>query len=364
MLGKTLQALAVEIERQSESKKDYLAPAQRLELQLQEVAPTPEGVPKPPIPVFAMQNGGVKQFGMTPIFNDQLATRLEIPTRYYDRMLTSAPALLAGNVNHWLQKSTDRYMVRTLDGKARAFLSDRYRPLDNVDLAEAVLPIIADKKWEIRDCDLTERRLYIKIVSKDLQAVVVRPGGNHVVHPGLMIANSEVGLGAVKVTPSLHWPHCFNIALMDEAGTSRIHTGKKDERFGDLAAEFFTDDTRKQADKAFWMKVRDIVSATITQDLFTRLVEKFQETVDAKMTGNPIKVVEVIAKKLGFTEVEKTGVLKHLIEGGDLNLYGLSAAITKTAQENESYDRATDLERFGGEIIELSKSEWNVLQVA
>ena len=33
-------------------------------------------------------------------------------------------------------------MVRTLDGHARAFLSDRYRRLDNYDLCEHVLPIL------------------------------------------------------------------------------------------------------------------------------------------------------------------------------------------------------------------------------
>ncbi|MBL0089244.1 MAG: hypothetical protein IPP44_22195 [Ideonella sp.] len=33
-------------------------------------------------------------------------------------------------------------MVRTLDGQARAFLSDRYRRLDNYDLCEHVLPML------------------------------------------------------------------------------------------------------------------------------------------------------------------------------------------------------------------------------
>ena len=33
-------------------------------------------------------------------------------------------------------------MVRTLDGQVRAVLSDRYRRLDNYDLAENVLPIL------------------------------------------------------------------------------------------------------------------------------------------------------------------------------------------------------------------------------
>ena len=35
-------------------------------------------------------------------------------------------------------------MVRTLDGNARAFLSDRYRRLDNYDLLAHVLPMLRE----------------------------------------------------------------------------------------------------------------------------------------------------------------------------------------------------------------------------
>lgn len=371
MRGKTLQELAVEIERQAKSKKDYIAPTKRLEMQLVQTSIPPASgtgaVEFKSTPVLAMQNGDNKTFNMTGIFQEQLATKLEIPIRYYDRMAAEAPALLAGNVNHWLKASTKKYMVRTLDGKARAFVSDRYRPLDNFDLAEAVLPIIGDKRWEIRDCDLTERKLYIKIVSKDLQAVVKRGrhGNDHIVHPGLMISNSEVGMGAVRVTPSLHWPHCFNIALMDTVGTSQFHAGRKDDRFGDLAAEFFQDETRQQDDKAFWMKVRDIVTSTVTEALFKRLVQQFEDAAEATIDGDPVKVVEATAKRLGLRETERVSVLKHLITGGDLSLYGLSGAITRAAQdETVDYDRGTELERFGGEIIELDRSAWKDLQAA
>jgi hypothetical protein len=201
-------------------------------------------------------------------------------------------------------------------------------------------------------------------VSKDLSAVVARKGYTepHVVHPGITISNSEVGQGMVRVAPSLHWPHCFNIAMMDQLATNRMHTGKRDERFGDIATEFFRDETRKQDDKAFWMKVRDVVQATVTQDIFNLMVEKFREATQAQITGDPIKVVEVTAKRYGLAETERISVLSHLIQGGDLSLYGLSGAITRAAQDEAvDYDRGTELERLGGDIIELSRNQWQEL---
>ena len=39
--------------------------------------------------------------------------------------------------------SSPKRMLRTLDGTARALLSDRYRRIDNFEVASAVLPIIS-----------------------------------------------------------------------------------------------------------------------------------------------------------------------------------------------------------------------------
>jgi hypothetical protein len=44
---------------------------------------------------------------------------------------------------------------------------------------------------------------------------------------------------------------------------------------------------------------------------------------------------------------------------GDLSLFGLINAVTRTASDVESYDRSVELQRIGGKIIELPKSVWN-----
>ena len=79
---------------------------------------------------------------MTDHAHGQIADRVGIPKRYYDQMKAEAPALLADNVNHWFQETPERRMIGTLDGQARAFLSDRYRRIDNEQIADAVLPVL------------------------------------------------------------------------------------------------------------------------------------------------------------------------------------------------------------------------------
>ena len=90
--------------------------------------------------IDAKDGGG--EYGITDLARRQLADKLKIPFAYFERMRTEQPALLDGNVNTWLQTDTERRMMRTLDGQVRAVLSDRYRRLDNYDLAENVLPIL------------------------------------------------------------------------------------------------------------------------------------------------------------------------------------------------------------------------------
>ena len=60
-------------------------------------------------------------------------------------------------------------MVRTLDGRVRAFLSHCYRPLDHHDLAEAVLPSLVNSKAEVHSCEITPTRMYIKEVVPGIQ---------------------------------------------------------------------------------------------------------------------------------------------------------------------------------------------------
>ncbi len=109
--GKTLTELAMELERQSTAKKDFIASTEVLEM-------TDTGE-------LALESDTTHEFPITDHAHSQIAARLDIPAKYYNRMRLSAPGLLAANVNEWFHSFPERRMVRTLDGQARAFLSDR-----------------------------------------------------------------------------------------------------------------------------------------------------------------------------------------------------------------------------------------------
>lgn len=352
-VGRDLADLASEIERQAKSKRDYIAPAARMQMVVYEDAAGRR-------PHMTFYNGALTSLAIGETAHEQIGTRLEIPRGYYDRMRTSSPELLTMNVNHWLSTNPERkFMVRTLDNSMRALLSDRYRPLDNYELVHAVLDKLTTAGCHVMSCELTERRLYLKAVTPKISGVI-KVGDR--VQAGLIITNSEIGLGAIKIEPFIYRLVCENGAIVNDLAMRRQHVGRK-QQFMELdnAEQYYRDETRRADDRAFWMKVRDVVDAMIDEAIFNKIIDRWKEATEQKITKDPVDVVEVTAKKFGLADSERSSVLTHLIQGGDLSAYGLMNAITRTAHDVESYDRSTDLERLGPEILELPRQAWREL---
>jgi hypothetical protein len=132
MYGRSLVELARELERQLGTKKDLLAPLPRTHHPTAEDGERALEIEEP---------DGVRRYGITPLARRQLAEKLKIPYAYFERMRTEQPELLDRNA--WLEREEgERQLLRTLDGKVRAVLSERYRRLDNYDLLEHVLPTL------------------------------------------------------------------------------------------------------------------------------------------------------------------------------------------------------------------------------
>jgi hypothetical protein len=297
-----------------------------------------------------------------PVAHDQIGGFLNIPAKYYDRMAAEAPELLTDNVNLWLKRSNDRRMLRTMGGDLRAFLSDRYQRIENEEIAETVLPILFDAKVQIRSCEVTERRMYITAVVPTIRAEV-KVGD--VVEAGVTISNSEVGLGAVVVAPFIHRLVCLNGMTINDAKLSARHVGRRISDGEDLN-RIYQDDTRKADDHALLLRVRDVVRSAMDEGIFKQRVDRMTALTEGKVTGDPTKVVEVLAQKVGATENEKGGILRSLIQGGDLSAWGLLNAVTHQAHaETVSYDRGMEFAAAGGQLLDLPKTEWKrILEAA
>ena len=347
-LGRSLTELAQEIQRQAQSKADFIANTRQL--QMLEDGKT-----------LALESQG--EFSVTDLALSQIGERAGIPIKYLRKMQEEAPRLLATNVNHWFQERPETRMVRTLDGNARAFLSNRYMRVDNYDVAETALPVLLNTAGlRIVSCEVTENRLYIKAVTDRVQREVKSRRVGDVVEAGVMISNSEVGLGSVLVSPFAHFLLCTN-GMVREGGKRWNHIGRHADEKDEVYA-LLSDETRQADDKALLLTVRDTIRASLDEGLFTRWVDRLEGTTERKLEGDVTKAVEVLSNRLSLTQDEQSSVLRHLIEGGDLSQYGLINAVTRTAEDAKSYDRATELEMAGATVLDLKPPEWRDLALA
>lgn len=357
----SLTELAAELERQTTTRKDYIAPQGAVKAEVTEA----KGI------VLAGFNGA--EYALRDHAHRQLGDVLGIPGKYYDRMRSEEPELLARNINTWLASEKDeRRMIRTLDGEVRAVLSPKYRPLDNFELATAILPKLIAMKTQIVSCALTETRMYIKVVLPELSDElppgnvwgsghnqIAEYNGNEAgkVVAALTISNSEVGNGTLRVEPSVVTTWCTNMAVIKDAGMRKHHIGRSSEASENW--EIFRDATREADDRAFFLKVADVVEHALDEKRFAAAVAQIRGAAADRIESAELpKVVEVAVKRLALPVGAQGSILTYLAQGGDLSRWGLASAITATANHREDYESATELEHAGGEVLAMTEREW------
>ncbi len=346
-LGLNINELAKKITDQAEKKVDMVVDSRSMQL-----LPVEQDDVTTNAPVL-MSIDDSKQMEITSTAHRQLATRLQIPYAYYERVMNNNPVLLAENVNNWLGQTQNKRMIRTYqaDGSTvwdlmRADLSNKYLTFDNEDVAEAVLPVMFDEQLEIISSNVTEKKLYIKAVTDKLTGEIE---SGDVVRGGVIVSNSEVGYGSVNVQAFIERLVCMN-GMIAETSFRRRHIGASHD-----ITDLLSRDTLNKTSEALVGQVQDVVRNVLSHEGFNNVLGKLRETTETEI-AKPIDAVEIIQKQFKFTEDEKDSVLNHLIKGGDTTKWGLTNAVTRASQDLEDYDRATEFEKFGWDVANLSNT--------
>jgi hypothetical protein len=365
--GKSLVELAQEISRIKETAKDYIVPTEKLKAEV--VATETKNGQKDEL-VLSFQNGVKHDLRLNSWSAGQLASYADIPKQYFDRITAENPKLAASNINHGFEKNIEQArregrgesrMLRTLDGNVRGLLSSRYRILDAHDMLETVLPVMMDKGMTIASSEVTDKRLFVKALSPSLIGEVSK---GDVVQYGLTISTSDVGAGSVRVEPLIYRLVCKN-GMISNTAIRKYHVGKNQAE-NDIH-ELLSDRTKELTDAAFWAQVRDIVLASMKPENFELQMDKLRVAA-----GEPIKnfdlprVVELTMRATGINgEAKKNSILSALAsgnEGAGLTKWGLVNSFTRAAQSDDlSYEESIDMERAGGLILELPKSQWSTI---
>ncbi len=336
--------------------KDYIVPTEKLSAEVINDKLT-----------LTFTNGEKNNVDLNEWSASQLASYTDIPKAYFDRIRLEKPELAAENINHGLTRivekskfegKTESRMLRLVDGKVRGLLSSRYRVLDSYDMLETILPIAQEKGLRVISSEITDKRLFIKLLSDKITGEVTK---GDLVQYGLTISTSDVGAGSVRVEPLVYRLVCKNGHISNTA-VRKYHVGKNQ---GELdVMEILSDRTKEVTDAAFWMQVKDIVLASLNPDNFNREVDRLRIAAGLKITNFDLpEVVELTMKATGLTgENKKNSILAALAsgnEGAGLTQWGLINSFTRAAQsEDIDYEQSIEMERAAGQILELKPKDW------
>lgn len=369
--GISLHEMATKLAATQEAKADYVGSTEKLYMR----------------PDATMEIDGVDgHFDVTPHALRQIEQWADIPAGYADKCLGSSPALLANNVNHWLKQTPADRMMRTLapnpyldveQQRLRAFLSDKFRVVDNYDYFEAIYPKIMkhadDGNLKIDSINVTDRKFYLKAHLEGVDEVILKPehtigqGHNHYfrVRPAIEFGNGEIGGASISVALGVYDDSCTNLAVFRSNAFKRNHIGRA--QADTEMWKLLSTETQDLSNQALLAQIADYAEAGLdrTSELFEETCNLCREKLGLEIK-RPEATMKLVTSEFNLSQAEGEGVLAQFLKRGDMSVFGLQAAVTQHAQEDEvDYDRSSELEEIGGQILELPAQRWdNILKQA
>jgi hypothetical protein len=212
----------------------------------------------------------------------------------------------------------------------------------------------------VQGCDLTERRMYVRLYSEQVAATAPAllagyrsPFGgaegtaNPVVWGGLVITNSETGDGAAAITPRLVVQVCRNGMTITADSHRAVHLGG---RLGEGVIDWSADTHRKNLE-LITAKARDAVARFLDPRYVQRVVAGMEADAAAPV-DRPQEAIELVSQQLRFTDDQRNAILGHFIKGGSLTAGGVMHAVASIAQTLA--DAAHDLESQVLRVLQLA----------
>lgn len=324
-------------------------------------------------------------FGSMPLSrtaSSQLLGRLEVPVKFADNLRGREYCDLLGDlVRGILDKQAGggkRFLVRTLDGKVRAVLSDKYRPLDNSDLffcAAQRFQEVGAQMWKAR---LWDGGFEMFAVAPHIEAEVTtdrtfNPGdgwasrwygkSGDVHNAAVRIDNSETGQGGLNVKLAIMRRVCANFNVWAD-GVSVIHAGKLNDNADGLITK--SDETKRLESQVIWSRVNDAITTAFDAAKFSQYIGLLNNATQQPLPDARV-VVANVSEAYAITDERKAAILADLLGSGDLSRFGLCQSVTASAHLADKEGRAEEasqLETLGGELITMSDKKFSSLLVA
>lgn len=293
-----------------------------------------------------------RQFVPTDWSLQQFSTRVDAPSVSVLREMRNVEGfdeqdaeLMVDFASNYLRRidPDKEFRLRTYtDGTCRAFVTDKYSPVDNRWYLETLREFLPDARFSHWRGD--EDTLYGNLLLPD--SIIDYGQDDDTDYGGMVsIGNCEIGKRRLSQTPSIFRAICMNGCIWGQTkGTdiSKVHRGVIDLEL---------------------LKTRIAENIEYQLNILPDGIRKFLATRTQKMgTHNAKSVIAAVCDEFRIDKKQSTEVLEQFIthENDHQNLFGVINAVTRAGQEFNA-ETWYNLDEIGGKLMELSASRWDTI---
>jgi hypothetical protein len=264
-----------------------------------------------------------------------------------------AKELLAHNLQKVFSNryAKDRYLLRSIRGELRGFLSDRFRRLDSRPIVEAFAKAVQEKGALPYDGYVTDTKIAIQAIMPE----VYEPIPGEMVAYGLSLENSDFGNGALSIRAYLLRIWCSNLAVTEEQ-MRQVHLGR---RLDD--SMMYSEETYRLDAETTVSALKDVIGAQLNADTLHSRMETIRQ---ANATAiDPAGAKEELRRLLLKSETD--AVIEAYNSPDTYNLpagntqWRMSNAVSWIAGKTEDAERRLELMKVAGDMLPKTQKATN-----
>ena len=272
-------------------------------------------------------NFGNHRFPMSDLASGHLCGKLQVPSRYFTRLVGAKQnELAAANINCWLKDNPKNLFLREYDGRIRGVLSGSYSVYDAPEILQTVAEVFDPNTFKLKGSSINEERLHLRLIENTTLDIEGED-----LFAGITLDSSDVGRAGLSVKFFIWKQICTNGLVIAKSSAQLFrqkHIGITHEDF----------------------------AAGLTEGLqtFYELKEKITESIKATakipVDDDIDELLKEIKETTKLSDESAEEVIEYINCKYDKTRWGLINGITEVAQKF-TLERRIELETIAGNML-------------
>ena len=268
-----------------------------------------------------------QEMPLSPLATGHLCGKLNIPSRYFNRLVESGNKFLAAdNVNCWLDGDKRTFFLREYNDQIRGVLSGSYSVYDAPEILTTVKEVFDQENFILKGSFINEERLHLRLIENQMLDI-----DGEDLYAGITLDSSDVGRSGLNVRFFI-WKRVCTNGLVIAKSNGRLF---KQKHVG-ITHDDFAAGLEEGLGKFY--EIKEAITKSI------------KETSEIPMNKDIEELVEEIKDKTNLSDKAAEKVVELMEVKYAPTRWGLINGITEVAQDF-TLETRIQLEEIAGSML-------------